>query len=114
MAEEVQVDIVEDKIPLLIARVEATARAAVKRTADNIARSAQMQAPVLTGYLRDSIVSSSLSIGYEAEVHVGAYYGYYVEYGTRFMAAQPFLGPAIDEHDHEMPEEIMVSLEAPL
>ncbi len=27
---------------------------------------------------------------------VGAYYGQYVNYGTRFMAAQPFWEPAID------------------
>jgi HK97 gp10 family phage protein len=28
---------------------------------------------------------------------VGAHYGAYVEYGTRYMAAQPYFRPAVEE-----------------
>ena len=114
MPEQVEVTIVENKIPALVARVEAVSRAGVKRVADKIARTAQQNAPYVTGTLHDSITSTSVSIGREAEVYVGAPYGGYVEFGTRFMAAEPYLGPAVDEHTPDLPEEIMVAFEAPL
>lgn len=110
----VETEIIEDWIPELIVRVNSTARAAVMATADAIRDSAKANAPVVTGYLKDSIESNSLAIGYEAEVTVGAEYGIYVEFGTRFMAAEPFLGPAFEEHWKELPDAIMVSMEAPL
>ena len=107
----IEVEIIENRIPALVARVEATARAAVMKVADSIAREARSNAPVDTGELRDSIGSSSLAVGKEAEITVDAYYGGYVEYGTRFMPAQPFLGPAIDTYAGMLPAEIMVAFE---
>lgn len=56
---------------------------------------AKARAPVRTGYLRDSITVRKQSGGYE--VHVGAKYGLYVEYGTRNAPAQPYLTPAAQE-----------------
>ena len=35
-------------------------------------------------------------------VYVGAFYSYFVEYGTRKMAAQPFVRPAADSKQREM------------
>lgn len=110
----VEVEIINDRIPALMARVEATARAAVMKVAGSIAREAQANAPVRTGALRDSIEASSVATGKEAEVQVGAPYGGYVEYGTRYMAAEPFLGPAIDAHRDELPAEISVAFEGSL
>lgn len=104
-------EVVENRIPELIVSVNAAARAAVKRTADDIANTARQLVPVDTGALQDSIESSSISIGYEAEVTVGEDYAGFVEFGTRKMAAQPYLGPAIDAHEHELPELIMVGFE---
>jgi HK97 gp10 family phage protein len=88
--------LVENRIPALIAAVEANARAAVKAHADKIASDARARAPVQTGYLRSSIHSESVSTGKEAQIIVGAEYGRFVEYGTYKMAAQPFLNPALE------------------
>lgn len=64
--------------------------------AEDIARFARQRAPVDTGHLRDSITVVSTGPGaYQARV--GAFYGVYVNYGTRNMAAQPFWEPAVNE-----------------
>ncbi|SIT91699.1 HK97-gp10 family putative phage morphogenesis protein [Edaphobacillus lindanitolerans] len=55
---------------------------------------AQRNAPVDTGELRRSIRTGYSDGGLTATTKVGVHYGPYVEYGTRFMAAQPFLRPA--------------------
>lgn len=107
----VEVKVIENRIPALVARVESVSRAAVKSTADNIAQTARRYAPVLTGELRDSIHSESIATGKEAEVQVDADYGGYVEFGTYKMVAQPFLGPAIDFHEEELAAEIFVAFE---
>lgn len=54
----------------------------------------QRKAPVDTGFLRRSIVFQLANMGFEARVFATAEYAPYLEWGTRFMAAQPFLGPA--------------------
>lgn len=107
----VEVEIIENKIPFLVARVDATSRAAVMKVARGIKASARRIVPVLTGDLRDSIEATSVGYGREAEVTVGMYYGGYVEHGTRFMAAQPFLGPAVEEHREELLPEIAIAFE---
>ena len=58
---------------------------------------AQRNAPVDTGTLKRSIVLSTEDHGLTAEVEPIAEYAPYVEYGTRFMNAQPFVGPAFQE-----------------
>lgn len=66
-------------------------------------------APVHTGKLRDNIVISdelrptSRKRNEEGTVYVGiladhAYHARFVEFGTVHMQAQPFLGPAFEQH----------------
>lgn len=98
--------VVFNRIPALIAAVEANARSAVKSTADSIAQDARARAPVDTGFLKGSIESVSLATGKSAEVRVGAYYGPYVEFGTYKMAAQPFLYPAAQAHADEFIDKV--------
>ncbi len=69
---------------------------AVVQTTEIIQELAQSNAPVRTGFLRDSITTEMLG-DFTGTVTVGAYYGVYVNYGTRFMAAQPFWNVALDE-----------------
>lgn len=85
-----------NRIPALIAAVEANSRMAVKKNADLLRDEAKRRAPVATGELRNSIVSTSVTAGKTAEVHVGAEHGIYNEYGTYKMAPQPFFGPACE------------------
>lgn len=57
-----------------------------------LARSAIKSAPVDTGFLRRSIVPEVSA--YKGAVKATAEYSPYIELGTRFMAAQPFIAPA--------------------
>lgn len=50
-----------------------------------------------TGNLKKSIEFEMKSNGLTAEVEAGAEYAPYVEFGTRFMDAQPFIRPAYNE-----------------
>ena len=52
-------------------------------------KNAQRLAPVDTGHLKGSVVASIADL--EGSTDVGAHYARYVNDGTRFMSAQPFL-----------------------
>jgi HK97 gp10 family phage protein len=58
---------------------------------------AKIKAPVDTGFLRNSIGVVSVT-SREAVIGVGAEYGVYQEMGTRFMRAQPFMRPALENN----------------
>ena len=80
--------------------VQPVASAAVRKTAADIIRDAQIAAPVRTGNLRNSItadIENRPSV-VSAEVGPTAEYGAYVEFGTSRQAPQPYLGPAADRH----------------
>lgn len=68
--------------------------------AERVAEIARNNAPVDTGFLRDHIFARHLSKS--SEVVSEAPYSGFVEFGTRFMAAQPFLRPAVDENNQEI------------
>jgi HK97 gp10 family phage protein len=72
----------------------------IRPGAEVILRHAQENAPVDTGFLRDSgqIVEESDGVA----VEFTADYAAAVEYGTSKMAAQPYLRPAIDEYEKEI------------
>lgn len=71
---------------------------AVRDSAAEFTRLAQRKAPVDTGNLQREIRMGKASDGgFTVEVDANADYSGYVEYGTRFMRAQPFMQPALDE-----------------
>jgi HK97 gp10 family phage protein len=57
---------------------------------------AQQLVPVRTGHLRSSIYAKIQE--WVAEIGAEATYALFVEFGTRYMQAQPFFYPAIQEH----------------
>lgn len=64
---------------------------------------ARERCPVDTGRLRSSIVTSGLQRdgqGAYVEVGTNVFYAGFVEFGTRRMAAQPYLRPALLEAAH--------------
>lgn len=85
---------------------------AINRSILLIGTKAALNAPVRTGRLRSSILGGSYKGGsypqgyglqlatdtvfYKGSVGSGTNYGLFVEMGTRFMRAQPFLQPAIN------------------
>ena len=64
-----------------------------------IQAAAQANAPVRTGFLRSSI--SRVVQGGQFAVQALASYAGFVEYGTRHMAAHPYLTPAAESVDLE-------------
>ena len=67
---------------------------------------AQQKAPVDTGYLKRSIGIEFTDGGMTAEVEPTADYAPYVELGTRFMEAQPYLGPAFNEQKEKFKKDM--------
>ena len=89
---------IDDVINSLERSVEKAIKAAEKElqlTALEIERDAKLKAPVDTGMLRASITSTGS--GSEYEIGTNLEYAPFVEYGTRYMAAQPFLFPAFEK-----------------
>lgn len=72
---------------------------AIKLNASELQREAQRQAPVDTGFLKRSISLEIRDNGRTAIVGATAEYAPYVNYGTRFMAAQPFLTSAFNRQE---------------
>jgi HK97 gp10 family phage protein len=78
--------------------------------ASNVKALAQQHAPVRTGYLRGSIYAKIHE--WVAEIGVEATYALYVEFGTRYMQARPYLFPAIQEYLPELERIILEALDA--
>lgn len=73
---------------------------------------AQLKCPVDTGNLRGSI-THEVSAG-ENAVYIGTNVEYapYVELGTRYQAAQPYLRPAAQEHGSQYREILKSALQS--
>lgn len=72
--------------------VTASARALAQRAKDN--------APERSGDLKRSI-RPHVYFGLSAAVVADIRYAFFVEYGTSFTPAQPFMGPAVEEESPE-------------
>lgn len=76
---------------------------AVRKTALDIESTAKSIVAVDTGNLKNTIGHSDFrtmgGTSIEAEVGPTANYGEYVEVGTTRMAAQPYMGPALEAHE---------------
>lgn len=83
------------RVGAIAAGMEAKAEKIVAKAALDVQANAQAYAPVDTGLLRASIRTRKIGPCHW-QVIVGVDYGAYVEYGTRYQAAQPFLNRALD------------------
>lgn len=72
-------------------------RNVVKMNGAELQNKAKRMAPVDTGTLKRSIGLEITEAGMTAEVEATAEYAPYVEYGTRFMKAQPYIRPSLEE-----------------
>jgi HK97 gp10 family phage protein len=68
----------------------------LERWAMEVKEYAKSLAPFRTGHLRSSIYAKIND--WVAEVGAEATYALFVEFGTRYMQAHPYLYPAIQEH----------------
>lgn len=78
----------------------------VRRNGAEMQEKAQRNAPVDTGHLKRSIGLETTDAGMAAEVEPTADYAPYVEYGTRFMEAQPYLKPAFDDQKEKFKKDM--------
>lgn len=77
-------------------KLEQAAHQEIVRSSLRIEKRAKQLAPWDTGFMSNTIYSMVAHI-LRAKVISPADYSIYVEEGTRFMAAQPFLFPAVKE-----------------
>lgn len=80
---------------------------AVGKTAYDVESDAKQMAPVLTGYLRNSIGAEPTDSPTTWIVSDGTNYGIYQELGTRRMKAQPFMVPAVERAAGNIASNIM-------
>jgi HK97 gp10 family phage protein len=102
-----------DRVRDALTNAPHTIRVAANRVADEeipkIVTRARELAPVRTGRLRNSIYWRKTGfLGYEVGARV--FYAGFVELGTRFMRARPYLRPAIEEKLPEIREELKDAL----
>lgn len=69
----------------------------VKQNTSELAQGAQRKAPVDTGNLRRSITMDLSDGGLTGNVKPTADYAPYLEHGTRFQSAQPFMRPSFNK-----------------
>lgn len=74
-----------------------TVKKVVKLNGSEMARNIQRKAPVDTGTMKRSVDLGFEDGGMTAEAEPTAEYSGYVEWGTRFAEAQPFVKPAFEE-----------------
>lgn len=78
----------------------------VKMNTAELQERAQGSAPVATGHLKDSIGLELENGGMTGVVEPTAEYAAYVELGTRFMEAQPYLKPAWEEQKEQFKKDM--------
>lgn len=72
-------------------------KAYVKKNGSRLQSKSMDKAPVDTGNLKRGITLDIKDGGQSAVVESTVHYAGYVEYGTRFMEAQPYVGPSFNE-----------------
>ncbi len=77
--------------------------------AADVKAQAVKNAPMVTGYLRSTIYARVKE--WVAEIGADAAYALFVELGTRYMRAQPYLYPAVQQYLPELEAVIVSAIE---
>lgn len=91
-----QVAAVAKRLAAMGAMTEPSVSKVVQASVRALADKARERAPVDTGALKGSI-HPRVYFGLSGAVQANIRYAGYVEYGTSFTPAQPFMGPALEE-----------------
>lgn len=94
MSAKVQLD--TRRLDELRKSLDERAQELIDKTTFDVEATAKQNAPVLTGFMKNSIASVTGRL--KNFVSVGAEYAIYVELGTRHRSAHPFLVPALESH----------------
>lgn len=91
-------------------RFKKDAKRIVKTTSEQMVKDMSATVPVDTGYLRRTIgyklKNNGMSARVGANINDNAEYASYVEYGTRYMRAQPYFRPAFDKAEEEFKRKV--------
>lgn len=78
----------------------------LKGNGEQMLQRAQKNAPVDTGELRDSLRMDIDEGGLSVNIKSDADHASYVEYGTRYQHAQPFIGPAFKRQQRRLKKDL--------
>lgn len=81
-------------VPRIIANVRNNAESLSYNYSRAVLSGYKRRVHVITGHLRESAVRTRIS-KYHHEVRVGAFYGIYEEFGTRYRPPHPAFRPAV-------------------
>jgi HK97 gp10 family phage protein len=87
-----------NKLLLLVPKIRTAVQATIAETALLIETDAKLLSAVDTGLNRAEIHAEIAPNGLAAKVFAGTEYAIYLEFGTRFQRAQPFLFPAYEKN----------------
>lgn len=79
----------------------------VQLNTSEMQQKAQRKAPVDTGALKRYITLSVIDGGLTGRINALMNYSAYVEFGTRFQTAQPFIKPAYNEQKKQYERDLM-------
>ena len=96
------------RLPEIITELGTRVDPALLNGARHIAEEARGTAPVASGELRDSI-DAQAGENNQAKV-VALFYWYFLEYGTRFMPAHPFMVSAAERMRETVENEVRAAL----
>ena len=85
---------VRDFTPQILRKHHAGFDKVVEQTAYAFEGWAKVNAPIDTGFLRNSIQASRANVPLTWWVNVGAEYGIHQEFGTMYQSGTPFMRPA--------------------
>jgi HK97 gp10 family phage protein len=74
---------------------------AVQRSSFAVAQRAKHHAPVRSGDLKRAIDAAARGLSGRVGLNTDLKYWRFVEFGTKYMSAQPFFRPAADEESNE-------------
>ena len=81
-------------------------KACVQKHGSEMQTTAHLICPRDTGNFANSITLESADNGFTAEVEPHTDYAAYVEYGTRYMSAQPYMRPAFIQESARFKEDL--------
>lgn len=102
----------QSRLPAIAAELRPRVSRAVKEGADDIVQQAKERVPRRTGALRDAIQSRPAGAA-QRRVVAGdgeVFYGRFIEFGTRFIEAEPFLVPAAEAEEDRIAERVTLVL----
>lgn len=93
---EIDISSVLDDLEGLVDNADTIVSNEINKTAYKIERDAKQLCPVDTGRLKGSITTNPGHL--EAEVGTNVEYAGFVEFGTRYQSAQPYIIPAFESN----------------